>query len=207
MFPQPLPFRCPLCGIHSRSLQRMLSHVGSMHQYDANFFITCNIQGCMQGFAKFNSYRLHMYRRHRTMLGLDDQIPLAQENEEMHFDDELENDIEEDMFDVMQQGETEHLSRREMLQRHLAMFALKTREKHSLPKVVVQDIMSSVRFLVSFINESHTANHEGHQIPADGVPEDELNELTCNTIFDSIGSDFLLFFFSFFDQLAGSLYF
>ena len=34
------------------------------------------------------------------------------------------------------------------------MFVLKTREKHILPKSVLQDIFNSVRFLVSYIHEA-----------------------------------------------------
>ena len=45
-----------------------------MHSKDSSFCIVCNIEGCRHVFKTFTAYNSHIYRHHRTALGLDERI-------------------------------------------------------------------------------------------------------------------------------------
>ena len=205
------PFHCPNCGYGACSLKRVVSHIGLVHQYDPNFFITCNIDSCSCSFTKFHAYRVHLYRKHRPLMiynhnhnngdvGIQDIGQDVQAGDEEGY---ARNDIEEELGGQLHEEPqvNENLSRGEILQKHLALFRLKAREQHILPKVVVQDIFNNVRFLVSYINDSNGQNQANDMDENEGIHGIDNhaeafahieNDQSCNAAFDSIGSDFLL---------------
>ena len=65
---------CPLCGYFSPSLTFHISHLRLVHSKDSSFCIVCNIEGCRHVFKTFTAYNSHIYRHHRTALGLEKHI-------------------------------------------------------------------------------------------------------------------------------------
>ena len=75
-------------------MEKLLSHIGLIHQHESNFFITCNIHQCSRSYAKFESYRVHLYRHHRPLLDVQHG-----ENED------LAQGAQQDVYDEMEVDE------------------------------------------------------------------------------------------------------
>ena len=64
-------FVCCLCSSFSGHLfSAILRHIGEIHQHDPNLTIECGIEGCPQTYKNFESFRSHVYRKHRDVLHL-----------------------------------------------------------------------------------------------------------------------------------------
>ena len=63
------PWRCPLCHTFAaRIIKGVLRHMGAVHAHEANFHVTCGIQGCPRTYSNYHSYKKHMYQKHREIL-------------------------------------------------------------------------------------------------------------------------------------------
>ena len=59
---------CQLCRFLSPSIRSNVSHLRQVH---SGFSLVCGIHHCHQHFSTFGAYNSHVYRSHRTSLGLD----------------------------------------------------------------------------------------------------------------------------------------
>ena len=50
------------------SIASMLRHMGEIQRYDPNLSIRCGIDGCPLSYTNFDSFRSHVYRKHRDVL-------------------------------------------------------------------------------------------------------------------------------------------
>ena len=62
--------QCSLCSYFSPSLSQHVSHLRLVHSQDPNFFVKCGIEGCSSHFSTFAAFSTHIYRHHRSALGL-----------------------------------------------------------------------------------------------------------------------------------------
>ena len=62
---------CSICGQFARtSFQGVLRHIGEVHSFNPNFHITCGLgpDKCPETYTKYDSFRSHVYRKHREEL-------------------------------------------------------------------------------------------------------------------------------------------
>ena len=65
-------FVCTICGTFaSRSYGPVLRHIGVVYRVGPSCSIRCGIDGCPATYnsEKYESFRSHVYRKHRTVLG------------------------------------------------------------------------------------------------------------------------------------------
>ena len=66
-------FVCTICDqFAGRSFASVLRHIGSIHRFDPGLSIRCGIKACPETYTNFESFRSHVYRKHRDILHLDD---------------------------------------------------------------------------------------------------------------------------------------
>ena len=71
----PSSFACPFCPSFSLATYRMwIGHLRHVHSHDPNFFVTCGINSCPSTFREFTTLYSHVYRKHRDMLELKQQL-------------------------------------------------------------------------------------------------------------------------------------
>ena len=63
---------CSMCDFLSPLLTFQVSHFRLVQSKDCNFSVSCGIGGCVEHFRSFSAYTSHVYRRHRTAIGLKD---------------------------------------------------------------------------------------------------------------------------------------
>lgn len=143
----PQPFKCPKCSRRAFTLIKLIQHIGLIHAHEANFTISCGIDECCSTFVKFESYRRHVYRKHR---------------DSCHFKDSVANDIEipNDDFDehMSTVAQTPPPCTNKFLKdfkENLFNFVLKCREKNLLPISVQKEIVDDVNFLLCFFKENY----------------------------------------------------
>ena len=71
---------CPLCGFLSPSLTLYVSHLRLVHSQDRNFSVICGISNCTKSFRRFAAFGSHVYRHHRSDLGLEKSETLVGEH-------------------------------------------------------------------------------------------------------------------------------
>ena len=62
---------CSLCGQFARtSYKGVLRHIAEIHSFNPNFHITCGLgpDKCPETYTKYDSFRSHVYRKHREEL-------------------------------------------------------------------------------------------------------------------------------------------
>lgn len=62
-------FLCSLCNnFGGQSFSTVLRHIGETHRHDPCFQIQCGLDQCPQTYKNFESFRSHVYRKHRDVL-------------------------------------------------------------------------------------------------------------------------------------------
>lgn len=79
---------CPICGQFARrTYQGILRHIGEVHRFSPDFHITCGL-GCTSGekcpatYTKYESFRSHVYKKHREELSDSVQYPAELEGDD-----------------------------------------------------------------------------------------------------------------------------
>ena len=72
-----VPVECSLCGFFSPNLTQHVSHLRLVHSQDPNFSTDCGIGSCSKRFSTFAAFNTHIYRHHRSELGLQLTVPLT----------------------------------------------------------------------------------------------------------------------------------
>ena len=62
---------CQLCSLLLPHLRSYVSHLRQVHSKDQDFPLTCIVQDCQQRFRTFAALNSHLYRIHRSALGLN----------------------------------------------------------------------------------------------------------------------------------------
>ena len=134
---------CTICDkFAGRSFAAVLRHIGSSHRYDPGLRIRCGIKSCPETYTVFESFRSHVYRKHREELHLDPRETSHPGNggEELLTvsDPPLGDEIGEESSIVDQAA---------ILQSSAAKFLLKAKEECKLTQVSLDRIVSSMRGL------------------------------------------------------------
>lgn len=131
---------------------KLIQHIGLIHAHEANFTITCGLNDCKSTFTKYESFRRHVYRRHRDRVlckcndcdGDGGGVVASEDSDEPGTDTVTGNPPSVDEL---------LLNFRE----NLFSFILKCREKNHLPVSVQKDIVDDVNFLLCFFKENYDA--------------------------------------------------
>lgn len=137
-------FVCSICNLFGgHTFAAVLRHIGEIHRYDPGLVIRCGIGQCPQTYTKYESFRSHVYRKHRETIHSLSSANSASEGvcnfpestEYYNQGDDVMSDIqaiEASAPDVKQSG---------------AMFLLKTREEHRIPQSTLNKIVNDMKGL------------------------------------------------------------
>ncbi len=135
-------FVCYICNqFGGCSFRSVLRHVGEVHKHDTNFFIRCGIGHCPQTYKNNDSFRSHVYRKHRDALystTQEDGNPRIEVNN---------NEFVDDPDDETNQQPS--LASDFSLQERAAKFVLKARDEYRIPQSTVNKLLKDVAELVT----------------------------------------------------------
>lgn len=144
---------------------KLVQHIGLIHAHEANFTITCGLDDCQSTFTKHESFRRHVYRKHRESVSCPDNGREGVENEVAY--EESDEPRTNAVFGNSQCMDDDNpivienpRSVAELLldfKDNLFKFILKCREKKHLPVSVQQEIVDDVNFLLCFFKENYDA--------------------------------------------------
>ena len=78
MAAQQSSFLCPLCySFAAVTMKGVTRHIGAVHSHEANFQVTCGVEGCPRTYSNFHSYKKHLYTKHRDILEVEDGVIVA----------------------------------------------------------------------------------------------------------------------------------
>ena len=146
---------CSICSLQRSSINKYLRHLECVHECQANFSVTCNLNGCPRTYRSVKSLRQHMRDKHSAIYhgqinngaGAVDDVNLAM-NEAEAFDDYAEGDVDMEPTDEVTAVVKTPINMNDFLlglQKHFALFVLKTGEQHGVPSVVQHEIAEEVR--------------------------------------------------------------
>ena len=153
---------CQLCSLLSPNLRGHISHLRQVHSEDPGFSLVCGIQECSQRFTTFGAFNSHVYRVHRSSLGLDTttlsvdllddddhSIPTGTTSETAmcpayRFDDHIATpeDLQYDIGHLLGVN-------KEQQQKEAATFLLKLKEVCNVSERTIGDIITGCRSLVA----------------------------------------------------------
>lgn len=62
-------FFCSLCNCFAgQSFSSVLRHIRNIHKHDPGFQIQCGLEQCPKTYKNYDSFRSHVYRKHRSVL-------------------------------------------------------------------------------------------------------------------------------------------
>ncbi len=133
---------CTICNLFAgQSFSAVLRHMGT-HRFDAGLSIQCGINSCTEKYKNFESFRSHVYRKHREALVPDPtraEGPLSR-----RLDQE---DREMDAEETDGHAEEEETTCDHDPKRLAALFLLKTREERKVTQTALNGIVQDFRGL------------------------------------------------------------
>ena len=66
-----LCYTCPLCSVLSPTLKLYVAHLRVTHAKEKTFSVLCGVSGCREVFRTFSAFNSHIYRHHRTEVGIE----------------------------------------------------------------------------------------------------------------------------------------
>ena len=138
---------CTICDqFRGRSFAAVLRHIGASHRYDPGLSIRCGIRSCPETCTKFESFRSHVYRKHRDVLHLDSRDNGPSEGGVQEFSAFPEDPVDNDICSQPNTAEFQP-SGVPILQSSAAKFLIKMKEECKLTQVLIDKIVTSVRGL------------------------------------------------------------
>lgn len=62
-------WHCSLCShFTARNFFSVMRHIGQVHQFEPNFQVKCGLDGCPLRYTVYESFRVHVYKKHRDLL-------------------------------------------------------------------------------------------------------------------------------------------
>ena len=141
---------CTICDrFAGKSFVSVLRHIGSTRRYDPGLSIRCGSQSCPETYTNFESFKSHVYRKHRDVLHLNSsstQPESGSQDPSTICDNPLDHDISlHSNIHDLQTSATNGIN----LQLGAAKFLLQIKEECKLTQASVNKIVSSVRGLWS----------------------------------------------------------
>lgn len=123
----------------------IFNHYGRYHRHDPNFFVRCNINGCLASYRKLEGLRSHIRRHHKNEPIHND---LTDGNEEMN----VNFVIGENNIDVPEDGLGPQID----FQKNNAMFLLKMKENYQMSTTATAAMLCDTTSLVqSCVEQIH----------------------------------------------------
>ena len=174
---------CTICDqFRGTSFAAVLRHIGTSHRYDPGLSIRCGIDLCPETYTKFESFRSHVYRKHRDVLHLS-----AKDNSD-HQPETDDPEFSIPHNDPVGSGVSAQPSatdRQPNLQLSAAKFLIKTKEECKLTQVSIDKLVTSIRGLWD------QAMQDLRQRLAGSLP-DEFDESVLDTpLFEGIETHYL----------------
>ena len=215
-------YTCPIqnCNRLFYTVKLMMDHLAFSHDAPAYAnLITCGIDNCLYKTNSIHGFRTHLRRNHevdwnrgryKRMADQGDGIEyqVSADDEEAEIDCEVNiGEINPDVLDneeVRMSFEEIWKDYPEQLQKKLAIFCLKNREIHMLPKIAMESIMVDLRdilqlshsvFARSFTHFSEigaTASEVEKECNGDILENFENFDLFLGEILKSIGNNYQL---------------
>lgn len=137
---------CSLCNrFRGSNFAAVLRHIGNTHRFDPGFFISCGLRFCPATYTNYESFRSHVYRKHRDELFVESNgctpDSHSEEADSSLLDWEGTADISNDEHP---KHSTEPLDDMKL---HAAKFILRTKEECKLTQTSVDAVLSSVKGL------------------------------------------------------------
>lgn len=151
-------FICSICNLFGgKTYATVLRHIGEIHRYDANLNIRCGINYCPQTYNNYESFRSHVYRKHRDVLvSHDSAIDTGEENATAIVNDEESGESLNDDIDIQMYHEPPDRKK------NAAKFLLKIREQYRIPQSTLNNIVSDLKGLWTVSMESVKERLENH---------------------------------------------
>ncbi|XP_041960332.1 uncharacterized protein LOC121718944 isoform X2 [Alosa sapidissima] len=183
-------FKCPFCDVVKFQLRKYLTHLQLLHNQQPNFNIVYNVDRCSRSYRSVACLRNHIYRKHREALQ-----PTSSSSETTVFEQVQEDDV----FDVDDE-DCDEVNGRSLptndldtllsgLKQHVALFILNLQEKHLLPKVTQDTIVTNLQFVLKFFHQNYDEIIKFHLENSGFRLEDheDLDVLLSNDrVFDSV---------------------
>ena len=184
-------FVCSICDAFAApSYSSVLRHLAS-HQYDPGLHIVCGIDGCPLTYRNFQSFRSHIYRKHRAVL--EGGLPRADSDDQQAPEPTIDVDEESpvDLLSEFSEG-SESIDTPDT-QKQAALFLLKTREERRITQAALNGIVGDVKGLWSQAMQKlqETVLQRLSQQPG-GVSAEEVRECFGDTTpFDGLETEHL----------------
>ena len=149
-----------MCRYKFTDVYTYLGHLRQNHLKSSNFHVKCFRRRCTSSFNNFNSFRMHIYKKHGALIKSrkkevcdehDEQDEQVEEldKSEMSIGDESEQEVQ--VHDVP--GNTSVL-------KNMAMFLLKSRELHLMPRATLEKVVGDLReFLMPSLEACNNPEH------------------------------------------------
>ncbi len=192
-------FCCPFCHVNKFLISKYLTHIQFCHESEADFIITCGLDGCPCTYKTVKCLRQHMRHKHSSIYyatnaneSLDSTFNSSLNASLTHSDIAPSSDFEPEV--ECSSSETEPVNKDFVLndfllemQKHFALFVLGLGEKHSIPTIVQQEIADEVRCFFTYFSSNYSEFLRQYFSKAGLVldPDDDLKNLLENdTFFD-----------------------
>ena len=139
-------FVCNICNSFAgQSFSAVLRHMGN-HRFDPGLSIPCGIDSCPEVYKNYESFRSHVYRKHREVLG-----PESTQAEDRITGIRSQNGDTEsaDAHDVatVEEGGTMRTGEDYDPKRSVALFLLKTREERNVTQTALNGMVQDIQGL------------------------------------------------------------
>lgn len=134
---------CTICNLFAgHSFSATLRHMGT-HRFDAALFIRCGINSCTEQYKNFESFRSHVYRKHREVL-VSESTPIETlvSSSLDQVDSETDGDGGEEDVEIEQRTQFNDDPKRSA-----ALFLLKTREERKVTQTALNGIVQDFQGL------------------------------------------------------------
>lgn len=133
---------CTICNLFAgQTFSKVLRHMGSTHRFDAGLSIRCGIDFCPEQYKNFESFRSHIYRKHREVL-VTGSAP-AETFASSGLAGDQQEDEETDDMEVAHGQKTCN----DDIKRSAALFLLKTREERKVTQTALNGIVQDIQGL------------------------------------------------------------
>ena len=178
---------CTICDLFAgQSFAAVLRHIGNTHRYDPGLSIRCGIESCPEVYVNFESFRSHVYRKHRDAVY---SCPSRSENESQDQRGDTQEEFLDDWSDDMFESGNEIA---DDIKTSAAKFLLKTREEHKVTQTTINKVVGDIKSLWSHALE--TVKQKVQQRlsgSSDSLVENVMECFDDSTPFDGLETEYL----------------
>uniref|UniRef100_A0A1X7UBD0 C2H2-type domain-containing protein n=1 Tax=Amphimedon queenslandica TaxID=400682 RepID=A0A1X7UBD0_AMPQE len=181
---------CSICKhFSSANYLSVLRHIGVVHSHEANFSLTCGVNGCIRNFCNYYSFRKHLRRLHPDVFSNPTTVTSASQVEVTI--DESDDNIDEDEVsddrnaipienpgDVCQSHSQSAVISSKDEERSFALFLLKTKEMLCISQKATDEIMNDVIEIV-YRFSNNIGSEVGEILKKNGINLENIRGLDC----------------------------